>query len=87
MKQLKLTYDIVEDGPNRFVGWLNEVEGVVAQGITHEEVRDELLKVLRIKWDTERAQKTSKSKPSTACANTEELLLQVQGEPQRVGIN
>ena len=77
MKPLKLTYDIIAESDNRFVGWLNEVDGVIAQGESHQEVRDELLKILRIKWDLERQDKAAKPRHENYHATTEEFNLQI----------
>lgn len=75
MQPLKLTYELIEETPNQFVGWLNEIDGVIAQGESEQEVREELLKMLRIKWDVERKHKVAKS--SNCQSKTEELRLQV----------
>jgi len=77
MKPLRLTYDIVEEGDGQYVGWFNEIDGVVAQGSSHKEVRDELLKVLRIKWDIEREEKASQPNVDRTSVTTEELTLQI----------
>lgn len=57
--ELKLTANILEENKNCFVAWINEIKGVVAQGESIEEVKQELLKVLSIKLEIER--KASKS--------------------------
>ena len=76
MMPIKLTYDIVEESSTKFVGWLNEIEGVIAQGESKEEVRSELIKVLRIKLEVERKDKASK-KHVTNNTHTEELNFQL----------
>ncbi|MEP7169103.1 MAG: hypothetical protein ABI855_06995 [Bacteroidota bacterium] len=75
MTSLKLTYELIEESPGNFTGWINEVEGVIAQGKTVQEVREELLKILRIKWEVERRER--KTKPETCNTKTEELNLQI----------
>lgn len=72
---LKLTYDLHES-VGGFTGWINEIDGVVAMGETHQEVREELLKILRIKWDMDREEKNKERKTSDS-VQTEELNLQL----------
>ncbi len=76
MKSIKLTYDLVQENENQFVGWLNEIDGVVAQGTSHSEVRDELLKLLQIKLEVERKEKEEKDQ-MPANTKTEELIFQI----------
>ena len=51
---IKLTADIIEHPDAGYTGWFNEIKGIVAQGKTLEEVKTELFKLLRIKWEIER---------------------------------
>lgn len=45
-----LTAYIVEDEDLGFTGWIVEIRGVVAQGKTLDEVKRELIKMLKIKF-------------------------------------
>lgn len=72
---LKLTYDTFKESDSRFTGWINEIDGVVAMGNSPEEVRDELLKILRLKWEIDRQDK--KSHKSQLEVKTGELNFQI----------
>jgi len=56
----------MQEGEKCFTAWINEIRGVVAQGESMEEVKAELFKMLRIKFDLERK--------SNAVNNTQGLI-------------
>lgn len=51
---MKLTATFVKEGEHGFTGWINEFAGVTAFGETIEIATDELLKVLKVKFEAER---------------------------------
>ena len=51
---MKLTATFVKEGEHGFTGWINEFSGVTAFGETIEKASDELLKVLKVKFEAER---------------------------------
>lgn len=52
--EITLTATIIQEDKNSFTAWLNEIKGVIAQGDSIEDVKTELIKVLKIKFDIER---------------------------------
>ena len=59
--KVKLSISIFHDGDSIYVGWFDQVKGIVAQGKSNEEVKSELLKLLRIKFEVDMIQ--SKGSP------------------------
>lgn len=49
--KVDLTATIVQDGPNEFVGWINELSGIVVQGESDEEVKGALYRGLIVKFE------------------------------------
>ena len=52
--ELKFTATVFKDAEKVFTGSINEIKGVIAQGETLDEVKNELFKILRIKFEIER---------------------------------
>ena len=48
--EIKLTVDILQESKNRYVAWVNEIPHVIVQGKSEGEVKQELLKILKIKF-------------------------------------
>jgi predicted RNase H-like HicB family nuclease len=71
--KFKLTANFLQEADNVWTAWINEIRGVVAQGESLQEVRDELLRVFRVKLEVEREEQ--KKRMVSLCDNitTEEF--------------
>lgn len=49
--ELKLTVDYKEEPGIGFIGWCNEIKGIVAQGKTMEDVKEDLIELIIIKFE------------------------------------
>ncbi len=71
--ELKLTVDFKEEPGVGFIGWCNEIKGIVAQGKTMEAVKQDLIELVIIKFEiAKREMPVSESSENT---ETEDLAL------------
>ncbi|MCF8374270.1 MAG: hypothetical protein K9H64_21795 [Bacteroidales bacterium] len=54
MKHITLTAEVLEQPGKGYTAWLREIKGVIAYGNSIANVRDELMKMLRIKLEVDR---------------------------------